>query len=1267
MNSNLNPSIPAAAFLSNGRYFTFVTAAGTGQSRRHGHVVNRWLGDTVQDGYGQFVYLRNLETGDVWSVALQPMQRRGERYETFATPGQFHVLHEYRGILAEMDVAVSPTDELEVRRLRLSNTAGKSARIEVTSYFETVLTWQGADLGHPAFSKLFIQTQFDKKNGVLTAKRRPRSNDETWPVLFHSMTGGEVMQWETDRLRFLGRGRTAADPAAMGHGLTGTVGNVLDPCSSLGTVVELPAAGTKSLAFLTGIAGDSEEVVNTIQRYRSEGDIEKVFTNAQAAEQELRKTLGIGEAEAAHYQLLASAMHYGDKRLKPQVSGLSEEADANAVFGKHRIPRDRMQILVWGGWDQPAARQTLKARSYWNTKGFFTNLIVVTDSKAQPPKDLDDRVFTLSAQDVSEADRALFTAAASLVVEGELPKVECDSSPTPPEPLQRLSDARAAAASSEQESLRFFNGYGGFSGDGKEYVVRLPRQNGSEKHPPLPWINVIANRKAGFLVSESGAGSAWVRNSQANRLTPWSNDPVSDPHGEALYLRDDTTGEVWSPLPGPAPAPCEYEVRHGLGYSRFTSSFHGLDQEVLQFVPKEDPLKIIHVRVTNRSGAEKKLTLTSFQRLILGSQPEQPSLVVTSVEKDESLRARNLAAGDFRGGIAFGSAKVHGATVERSAFTCDRLAFLGRYGSPPQPAALRSGGALDGASGVGLDPCFVHQHSITLPPRATADWVILLGETMNAPDAEALVARYSNVEQVHNALKEARSFWEDLVGGLQIETPSQILNVLVNGWLVYQTLSCRMWGRTAFYQSSGAYGYRDQLQDSGSLLPLDPHFARSQILLHAAHQFTEGDVLHWWHPEPIGRGMRTRFSDDLLWLPLVTSDYIQATGDYSLLDERAPFISGPLLNQGEEEHYLKPELSSETADLYEHCCRSIDRSLMTGAHGLPLMGIGDWNDGMSRVGREGRGESVWMAFFLYDILGKFIPLCKRRGDTERAECYKEHRTALGAAINEGGWDGEWYRRAYYDSGQPLGSKLSDECRIDALAQAWAVISKAAPPKRADTAMKSMSRDLISEKEGLIRLLTPPFVNTPHDPGYIKGYVAGVRENGGQYTHAACWVVKAVAEHGENERALRLLEMLAPISHARNEEAADFYKVEPFAVAADIYGAAPHVGRGGWTWYTGAAGWMYRVAIESILGLRMEHGNTLVLHPCVPRDWGSFRVRYRRPGGADSYDIRVENPNHRVGGMTKVQLDDTSLPPMNGEVRIPLCMDEKSHTVSVWMD
>jgi cyclic beta-1,2-glucan synthetase len=818
----------------------------------------------------------------------------------------------------------------------------------------------------------------------------------------------------------------------------------------------------------------------------------------------------------------------------------------------------------------------------------------------------------------------------------------------------------ASAADLASRDLREPNGHGGFTPDGRAYVIRLPWDGAALRRPPRPWINVLANEHAGCLVSETGAGYTWCRNSQANRLTPWFNDPVRDPHGEAFYLRDETPGEdaaavdlrVWSPLPGPRPAPVDYEARHAFGSSEFRCVHRDIVQVSTVFVPRQDPVRVLRLRLTNAGRATRMLSVFSYQQLVMGSRADASGAIVTDLAgRPGLLRAERADAGDFAGGIVFAHAYASGGWGEAVAHTGDRVAFIGRHRDLEAPAAVLSGDDLDGSIGAGLEPCLAHQLRIQLAPGETAEAVFLLGECLDEVALDAVLARYGDADAVALALAEVTRFWEDLTGSLQVETPSPAIDLMLNGWLTYQNLACRQWARSALYQSGGAFGYRDQLQDASALVGLRPDLTRAQILLHAAHQFVDGDVLHWWHPEPVGRGLRTRFSDDLLWLPFVTVDYIRATGDAAILDETLPFLSAPLLAPGEDEVYLQPEQSDESADLYTHCCRAIDRSLAVGEHGLPLMGTGDWNDGMNRVGRLGRGESVWVGFFLARILDDILPFCSARGDSERVATYTAHRADLIAALESAGWDGAWYRRAYDDDGLPLGSKTNSECRIDALVQAWSVISGAADRARAEQAMASALSELVDEERGLIRLLAPPFVDTPQDPGYIKGYVAGVRENGGQYTHAACWLVMALAELGDSARAASLLERLTPVWHTAPERLPT-YGLEPYVVAADIYGAPPHVGRGGWSWYTGSAGWLYRAGLESVLGLRVEGGRTLLIRPCIPSDWPGVRIRYRLPDGITRCDIQIRNVGSG-GAVVAVRRDGVDLPVEGGMARIAL--------------
>ncbi|MEM0962621.1 MAG: glycosyl transferase [Bacteroidota bacterium] len=846
-----------------------------------------------------------------------------------------------------------------------------------------------------------------------------------------------------------------------------------------------------------------------------------------------------------------------------------------------------------------------------------------------------------------EAVESAIQAAADAAPE---PEVEETHTPAPLAKAARQRAALTGTLDLDDGALRQFNGIGGFSEDGTEYVMHLrPGAGGQPELPPLPWCNVIATEHAGFVVSERGTASSWTANSRENRLTPWANDPVEDP-GEALYVQDTETGAFWSPTPGPAPAHAPYEVRHGFGYSTWRTVADGIEQVTTQSIAPDTPARLTVVRLTNASGRPRQLAVTAAARFDLGSS-NTPRETTTRREGDV-LFARNPCRGEFSDRVAV--ARALGGDVS---LTADRAAFLGRFGTDAAPLAVVTGGPLDGSVGERLDHA-AFRVAVELAPGETCEVAFVLGEGGNEAEAAALAERFGGIDAVHEAIGETRRFWVEVTSAIQIETPEPALDLVVNGWLVYQNLACRMWGRTAYYQSGGAYGFRDQLQDASALVYARPDVTRAQILRNASHQFEEGDVLHWWHP-PLPKGIRTRFADDLLWLPLLAADYAATTGDDAVFNEDARFLTARPLADGEDEVFLQPNDAGTSATLYEHCARAIDRSLRVGAHGLPLMGVGDWNDGMNRVGREGRGESVWMGFFLTAAIDAFLPYVEACGDHDRAERYRQHRADLRRALDADGWDGAWYRRAFYDNGAVMGSAESDECQIDALVQAWSVLTSVAPADRARQALDAMEARLVDEDAGIVRLLDPPFDVTPNDPGYIKGYVPGVRENGGQYTHAALWAVRALAEAGRCERAAPLLAMLSPVRHADTPAGVARYKTEPYVVAADVYGVAPHVGRGGWTWYTGSAGWMWRVAVESILGFGLDRGEAITLRPCVPAGWPGFALRYRLPGeSGTTYSIRVTRGDSRGG---TIDGDPLAIRPGDGW-HIPLEQDGNDHEV-----
>ncbi len=1325
----LRAPVPAATMLSNGHHTTFVTAAGSGFVHMDGTALTRWVPDRTCEDLGVFLYIRDVERGRVWSAGRQPISNdEPDRYEAWFHLNKVEIARVDDWIETFSEIVVSPEDNVELRRYTLTNYGNVTRQLELTSYAEVVLNDPVADASHPAFSKLFVRTEVDLSRRTLLATRRAREAETTHPWLFHSLCGprndGAEIEFETDRMRFIGRNRSLARPAALDEGtrLSGTTGSVLDPIVSLRRRIQLKPKERVTVTFALGTAPSREEALRLSDRYAHPEAEQRASELAQVYGLVELPHSGLTSERALYFQQLAAALLFNAPDLRAPERVLLRNHRPQSGLWAYGISGDLpVVVLRVGQIDEiELVRLLLQAHSYWRLKGFEVDLVLLNE---HPPSYVDEvqkmlqqavetsasrglmdqrgGVFIRRVEGMPPDDLTLILAVAGLVVAGVLPDLSVlepiraaapdrhhsrealtreerpsmrarlipvsqapgiSSSTIPPlHTGERLAE-RSAPSDGQREELLFFNGYGGFTPDGREYVIRLGG-GGAPRSTPLPWTNVIANESFGFLATESGAGMTWQGNSQMNKLTPWSNDPVADPADEAIWIRDDDDGVFWSPTPQPTPGPGAYEAHHGWGYSGYRHSSFGIEAETLMFVPLEDPVKVIRLRLTNQSERPRRLSAFRFQALVMSNRRDigMRFVVVQPDHATGALFARNRYNMAYNNAVAFAdAARIDSENpTESVSHTADRTSFLGRLGSAADPAALRRGAELDGRTGAGLDPCAAFRIAVTLAPGETAEVVFLLGQAPRRDVARALIRRYRERGPITDALGAVAAFWRTTLGTIQVETPVPALDVLVNGWLLYQNLACRLWGRSAFYQSGGALGFRDQIQDALALLYTRPDLARKQILLHAAHQFEQGDVLHWWHPET-GAGIRTRFSDDLLWLPYAMANYVQTTGDLTILDEAVPFLTARTLEVGESEVYLTPEIGDETGTLFEHACRAVDISLTRGLHGLPLMGSGDWNDGMNRVGDEGKGESVWLGFFLYDILESIIPIAEARSEDDRAERYGLYKRELQVALNEAGWDGNWFRRGYYDDGTPLGSIQNAECRIDAIAQAWSVISGAGDPDKTERALAATEEHLVDEEAGIIRLLTPPFDQTEHDPGYIKGYLPGVRENGGQYTHGVLWLIRAFAERGHTTRAMHLLEMILPTTRSSNRERADRFMTEPYAVAADVYGAPPHIGRGGWTWYTGSAGWMYRVAVETILGFGIEDGSTLVLNPRIPADWPQCTLTYRR--GETTYRIEIRNPDGIEGRIVSATLDGRPTAVENGMVRLPLVADGAVHDV-----
>jgi cyclic beta-1,2-glucan synthetase len=1275
--------VPAVQLLSNGRYHVMITNAGGGYSRWKDIAVTRWHEDGTRDNWGTFCYLRDVATGAFWSTSYQPTLSPSAAYRAGLSEAHAAFQCRERDIDATTEIAVSPEDDAEVRRIGITNRSGARRVVDLTSYAEVVLALPAADAAHPAFSNLFVQTEIIPERRAILCHRRSGAVDQTTLWMFHLLVPDEPvlgdMSYETDRMRFIGRGNTLVDPQAMRDvaALSGSEGSVLDPIVAIQGRMALDAEQSATVSFITGMAESRDACLALVEKYQDRPPTDRVFGLARTHSQSVLRQLNATQADAQLYGRLADSVIYANASLRAEPSILIKNRRGQSGLWGNSISGDLPIVLLQIG--EPAnidlVRHLLQAHAYWRLKGLKVDLVICSSEGVGSRQPLQDQImkliaagpegnlsdqpggmFARLARPLPSEDRILLQSVARVVLDdkdGGLAEQVDRRSPAeavvshPPPPRTPRAEPAVAGESSGGRDLLFSNGLGGFSPDGREYVVTI----GPGQVTPAPWVNVLANPSFGTIVSESGCANTWSENAQQFLLTPWSNDPVGDSNGEALYLRDEDSGHFWSPTPWPSRGEGYYVCRHGFGYSVFTHTEDGIDSELWVYVALDAPIKFAVLKVRNKSGRLRRLSATGYMEWVLGElRPKSMMHVITEMDPDSgALLAHNAYNADFGERIAF-------FDVDDAArgLSGDRTEFIGRNGTPANPAAMSVPG-LSGSVGAALDPCAAIRVPFELADGQEREIIFRLGAARNGDDARDLVRRFRGSAAARGALEVVTNYWRHALGAVYVETPDPSVNVLANGWLIYQAMACRLWGRTAFYQSSGAFGFRDQLQDVMALVHSEPGLVRAHLLLCASRQFKEGDVQHWWHP-PLGRGIRTHCSDDFLWLPWATCRYVSSTGDIGVLDEPIHFLEGRPLKPEEESYYELPSQSDEAGTLHEHCLRAVRRGLRFGGHGLPLMGTGDWNDGMNRVGAQGRGESIWLGFFLYDVLMRFADLAELHGDPASVELCRDEASKLRQNIEQHGWDGGWYRRAYFDDGTPLGSAHNPECQIVSTPQSWSVLSGAAGPERSRMAMDALDKHLVHRDDAVIQLLTPPFDKSTPDPGYIQAYVPGVRENGAQYTHAAVWAAMAFAAMGDSRRAWELLSIINPVNHACSAESIATYKVDPYVVASDVYALPPHTGRGGWTWYSGSAGWMYRLIVESILGLRLE-ADKLHVDPCIPAHWASFKMRYRYRETV--YHITVRQ-TRAAAGVTMLTVDGVD----RHDLVIPLVDDRQKHDVDV---
>ncbi|NEZ46769.1 cyclic beta 1-2 glucan synthetase [Clostridium niameyense] len=1258
--------IPRVSVLSNGSYSLMISNRGAGYSKKGDVTLYRWREDVTSDDKGMFFYIKDINSGEFWSSTYEPCKCEGEEYKAIFYPNEARFIRKDGDIITKTQIVVSQENDAEIRQLYITNNSESSKFIEITSYCETTLSPYNVDLVHPTFSNLFVKTQVEEEPFCILGNRRPRSKKDKSPWIMQTVTvkGEQVgdYQYETSRMNFIGRNRNLYNPKAMDndYALKNFVGAVLDPIISIRVRIKLNKGETCEVAYTTAFANTKKEAIDIAKKYKDHYNIKKSFDLSWTQNKLEMKYLGIKSTQANIYQYILSNVLFINNTMKEREKYIENIRGCQSNLWAYGISGDYPIILVTinDEKDIDIIRQLITCYRYWRMRDIKIDLVIVNTKESSYIQPVENTIldlinslnlidnynkspgiFLYNNATMAKEDLELLKSISRLYIDskkGSLLK-QIDIGSKTHKQLEVLNPKEKKLSFPSHKiyvpELKYYNNIGGFDRSSNEYIINI----NNDKTTPMPWINVISNQNFGFHVSESGSSYSWYKNSRENKITNWCNDPVIDGESEQIYIRDEETKDIWSISPKPIRHNEEYIIRHGFGYSIFENYHKGIMGSITMFCPKQDNCKVCVISLKNYSDTERKLSITYYAELVLGVSKQLTSQYIATYHNKEKefIYANNGYSSNFKDTKAY--MKLIGG--DNISFTGDRKSFLGIGGTIENPIGLDFV-TLDDRTGAGMDPCMAENIKISMQPKEEKVVVAILGAEDSLEDIYKMIDKYNKFELCFEELNKVKAYWKDLLGTIRVKTPDDTMDIMLNGWLLYQVISCRLWSRTAFYQSGGAYGFRDQLQDVMALSYIDPKITRKQIIYSASRQFKEGDVQHWWHPV-VESGIRTRFSDDLLWLPYVTLDYIKNTGDYSILKEEVNYLEDEPLKEGEDERYTVSKVSNDKGTIYEHCIKAINRSLKFGKHKIPLMGSGDWNDGMSTVGNKGEGESVWLGWFLYKILSDFIHLCDYEKDEENSNKYMKYIEYIKENIEKNAWDGNWYRRAYFDDGTALGSIENEECSIDSLSQSWAVLSGASKISRAEEAMEAVEKNLVRKEKGIIALLTPPFDRSKLEPGYIKGYLPGVRENGGQYTHAAIWVALAFSKLKKEDKAWYLFNMINPINHSRSFLDCENYKVEPYVMCADIYDVEPNVGRGGWSWYTGAASWMYRTGIEGILGLKIKENQGFYIDPCIPKEWRSYEMFYKKDEA--EYHITVLRNEEKGTWLNGEKLKDSIVP------------------------